>query len=181
VEGIGRGGCGGYRGTAMGERPSRVNRWAAPAFGLEEGKVADAAPGRKTKVLVVDDSAPNVDVLRLLLEEAGYEVIEAYSGREALRKLERERPAAMILDVCMPAMSGYDLCRAVRRDPEFSRLAVIMVTALAAPEDQVRGIEAGATHFMTKPLDPQELLARLRTSLVPGPRGEGAGADFPGP
>jgi CheY-like chemotaxis protein len=115
--------------------------------------VPEAANASRVKVLVVDDAPPNVKLLSLILREAGYQVVEATSGAQALEKLRTERPGAMVLDVRMPGMSGYEVCRRVREDPEFSALPVIMVTALASPEERVRGIEAGATDFISKPFN----------------------------
>lgn len=117
-------------------------------------------------VLVVDDAPPNVKLLRLILKDAGYRVLEAGSGPEALEILHREKPDAIVLDVRMPGMTGYEVCEAVRRDPEFVALPVIMVTALSLPEERIRGIEAGATDFITKPFNRKELLARLQASLA---------------
>lgn len=125
--------------------------------------------GDGKKILVVDDVPQNVKLLRLILDNEGYKVIEASNGAQALEMLKQERPAAMILDVRMPGMSGYDVCRAVRSDPEFSALPVIMVTALSLPEERVKGIEAGATDFITKPFNKKELLARLKSSLTAAP------------
>jgi DNA-binding response OmpR family regulator len=124
-------------------------------------------PGKK--ILVVDDVPQNVKLLRLILDNEGYKVIEASSGAQALERMKQEKPAAMILDVRMPGMSGYDVCRAVRSDPEFSTLPVIMVTALSLTEERVKGIEAGATDFITKPFNKKELLARLKSSLTAAP------------
>jgi CheY-like chemotaxis protein len=117
-------------------------------------------------ILVVDDAPPNVKLLRLILKDAGYRVLEAGSGPEALDLLRREKPDAMVLDVRMPGMTGYEVCETVRRDPEFSTLPVIMVTALSLPEERIRGIEAGATDFISKPFNRKELLARIQASLV---------------
>jgi DNA-binding response OmpR family regulator len=117
-------------------------------------------------ILVVDDSAPNVKLLRLILGAAGYRVLDAYSGADALEILHREKPDAMLLDVRMPGMSGYDVCRQIRKDPEFSGLPVIMVTALSLAEERIVGIEAGATDFISKPFNKKELLARVRASLM---------------
>jgi DNA-binding response OmpR family regulator len=142
--------------------------------------VSDAADASQVKVLVVDDAPPNVKLLHLILQEAGYQVVEAYSGAEALEKLRAERPGAMVLDVRMPGMSGYDVCRLVREDPEFCALPVIMVTALAAPEERVRGIEAGATDFISKPFNKKELLARLETSLAMARAGGRTAGALPG-
>jgi CheY-like chemotaxis protein len=125
-------------------------------------------------ILVVDDAAANVKLLRLILSDAGYRVLEAGSGPQALEILHRDRPDAMVLDVRMPGMTGYEVCQAVRRDPEFATLPVIMVTALSMAEERIRGIEAGATDFITKPFNKKELLARLRASLEMAGTGNGA-------
>ena len=132
----------------------------------EEGFSA-ALPGAiGATILVVDDAPPNVKLLRLILKDAGYRVLEAGSGPEALEILRREKPDAMVLDVRMPGMTGYEVCQAVRRDPEFATLPVVMVTALSLPEERIRGIEAGATDFISKPFNRKELLARIQASLA---------------
>lgn len=117
-------------------------------------------------ILVVDDSPSNVKLLRLILGAAGYRVLEASSGAEALEILRRDRPDAMLLDVRMPGMTGYEVCRKIRDDPVFASLPVIMVTSLSLAEERIMGIEAGATDFISKPFSKNELLARVRTSLV---------------
>lgn len=135
---------------------------------MREEESFTAAPAHGTAgatILVVDDAPPNVKLLRLILKDAGYRVLEAGSGPEALETMRREKPDAMVLDVRMPGMTGFEVCEAVRRDPEFSTLPVIMVTALSLPEERIRGIEAGATDFISKPFNRKELLARLQASL----------------
>lgn len=117
-------------------------------------------------ILVVDDSQPNVKLLRLILTAAGYRVIAASSGPEALEMLHRERPDAVLLDVRMPGMSGYEVCRQIRADTEFAGLPVIMVTALSMADERIAGIESGATDFISKPFNKKELLARVRASLT---------------
>ena len=117
-------------------------------------------------ILVVDDAPPNVKLLRLILKDAGYRVLEATSGPEALETMRRDKPDAMVLDVRMPGMTGYEVCQEVRRDPEFAGLPVIMLTALSLPDERIRGIEAGATDFITKPFNRKELLARIQASLA---------------
>lgn len=117
-------------------------------------------------ILVVDDAPPNVKLLRLILGDAGYRVLDAYSGPQALEILHSEKPDAMLLDVRMPGMTGYEVCRKIREDPEFASLPVIMVTSMSLAEERIRGIEVGATDFISKPFNKKELLARVRASLV---------------
>lgn len=117
-------------------------------------------------MLVVDDMPTNVKLLRLILGDAGYRVLNARSGAEALEILHRDRPDVMLLDVRMPGMTGYEVCRKIRSDPEFASLPVIMVTSLSLAEERIHGIEAGATDFISKPFNKKELLARVRASLI---------------
>jgi len=128
--------------------------------------MAEANTFAGATVLVVDDAPPNVKLLRLILNDAGYRVLEAASGPEALATLRRDKPDIMVLDVRMPGMTGYEVCRYIREDAEFATLPVIMVTALSSPEDRIKGIEAGATDFITKPFNKKELLARVKASLI---------------
>jgi CheY-like chemotaxis protein len=132
----------------------------------EQGSTAALPDAAGATILAVDDTPPNVKLLRLILEDAGYRVLEAASGPEALDILRRDKPDAMVLDVRMPGMTGYEVCQAVRRDPGFAALPVIMVTALSLPEERIRGIEAGATDFISKPFNRKELLARIQASLA---------------
>jgi CheY-like chemotaxis protein len=118
------------------------------------------------RVLVVDDAPVNLKLMRAILTAAGYRVLEATSGVMALEMMHGEKPQAMLLDVSMPGMTGYEVCEAVRRDPEFKSLPVLMVTGLSLPEERARGMQAGANEFITKPFDRRELLTRLRASLV---------------
>ena len=130
------------------------------------GRMSDRSGADGASILVVDDSPPNVKLLRVILSAAGYRVVEAASGPEALQVLHRERPDAMVLDVRMPGMTGYEVCAQVRKDAEFAALPAIMLTALSLPEERIRGIEAGATDFISKPFNKKELLARVRASLA---------------
>jgi len=117
------------------------------------------------KILVVDDTPGNVKLLAGLLAGNGYGVVTAASGPEALSQIEREHPDLVLLDVVMPGMSGYDVCAALRGDPAKSMLPIVLVTTLEAPEERVRGLEAGADDFVTKPIHSAELLARVRSLL----------------
>jgi signal transduction histidine kinase len=118
-----------------------------------------------SKILVVDDSSDNVKLLTKLLTGNGYSVLQAYSGSEALSVLEKEQPDLILLDIMMPEMSGYEVCRKVRENPATTLLPVVMVTALDAAQERIKGIEAGADDFITKPINLHELLARVQSLL----------------
>jgi adenylate cyclase len=117
------------------------------------------------KILVVDDTPKNVKLLEDLLMAKGYSVVTALSGREALTQLENEKPDLVLLDVVMPEMSGYEVCEKIRANPATRILPVVMVTALDPGEERVKGLDAGADDFLTKPINRAELLARVRSLL----------------
>src|SRR5947208_11260041 len=117
------------------------------------------------KILVVDDVAVNVKLLADLLGVKGYAVVTAASGAEALEKIDKEQPALVLLDVMMPGMSGYDVCRKIRQNAATAMLPVVMVTALDPTQERVKGIDAGADDFLSKPINQPELLARVKYLL----------------
>jgi len=117
------------------------------------------------KILCVDDEPLNVQLLEAILEPAHYEVISAQDGYQALDLLKHGRADIILLDVMMPGIDGYEVCRLLKAAPETSQVPVIMITSLASKEDKIRSIEAGAEDFITKPFDTAEVLTRIRKLL----------------
>ncbi len=117
------------------------------------------------KILVVDDTPQNVKLLTDLLTVKGYAVVTAATGEEALVKIGAEHPDLVLLDIMMPGMSGYDVCRKLRAEPATALLAIVLVTSLDPREERVKGIEAGADDFLSKPINQSELFARVKSLL----------------
>lgn len=117
------------------------------------------------RVLVVDDILPNVKLLEAKLTSEYFDVLTATSGPEALEMLQREHPDIVLLDVMMPGMNGFEVCKRIKESAATTHIPVVMVTALDQPSDRVAGLEAGADDFLTKPVKDVALFARVR-SLV---------------
>lgn len=114
------------------------------------------------KILVVDDEKSIVDIVKFNLEREGYRPITASDGYEAMDQFQKEAPDLIILDVMMPGMDGYEVCRKIREE---SNVPIIMLTARAEEIDTVLGLEMGADEYVTKPFSMRELMARVRTGL----------------
>ena len=118
------------------------------------------------KILIVDDDVNALKLIGYTLHREGYEIVVAQSGQEALAKAQKEKPHLVILDIMMPGMDGYEVCRRLRATPQIAQTPVIMLTAKSQVEDKVAGFEAGADDYLTKPVIPAELVARVRALLL---------------
>ncbi len=117
------------------------------------------------KILIVDDELESVKLIGLMLQRRGYEIVAARSGTQALEKAEAESPDLAILDVMMPDMDGYEVCRRLRANPATTSLPIIMFTAKTTVDDKVAGFQAGADDYLTKPIHPDELASRVEAVL----------------
>ncbi|XWX04922.1 response regulator [Aggregatilineales bacterium SYSU G02658] len=118
------------------------------------------------KILIVDDDVDSLKLIGLMLQRSGYEVSAASTGLQALAKAEAERPNLIILDVMMPDMNGLEVCRRLRANASTQDIPIIMFTAKTLIDDKVKGFEAGADDYLTKPTHPQELATRVRAMLT---------------
>ena len=114
------------------------------------------------KILVVDDSKTELHHLSEVLGKRGYSVRTAENGEEAMRRLEEEKPQLILMDVVMPGQNGFQLTRAITRDPRFSDVPVIMCTSKNQETDKVWGMRQGARDYIVKPVDPDELVTKIR-------------------
>ena len=115
------------------------------------------------RILVVDDIAANIRLLQAKLQAEYYDVLTATNGAEALAAASAQQPDIVLLDVMMPGMDGFEVCRRLKHDPETRHIPVVLVTALDDRADRIVGLEAGADEFLTKPIDDLMLLARIRS------------------
>jgi len=115
-----------------------------------------------SKILVVDDERPIAEILKFNLDKEGYDVSLAFDGKEALDKALNESPDLIILDIMLPVMDGFDVCREIRKS---SRVPILMLTAKDSEIDKVLGLELGADDYVTKPFSPREITARVKAIL----------------
>ena len=119
----------------------------------------------KISVVVAEDSGIQAKILRKRLEEAGYEVRVGNNGAAALQLIQERPPRIIVSDIEMPEMTGFQLCQAVKSDPELKRIPLILLSTLSSPEDIIEGLHAGADNYVTKPYDPKYLLGRVASLL----------------
>jgi two-component system alkaline phosphatase synthesis response regulator PhoP len=117
------------------------------------------------KVLVVDDEKDITALVAYHLEREGFRVLQAHDGLQALELVRRERPSLLILDLMLPHLSGLDVCRRLRKEPDTARLPILMLTAKAEETDKVLGLELGGDDYLTKPFGPKELVARAKALI----------------
>ncbi|HSB79597.1 MAG TPA: HD domain-containing phosphohydrolase [Candidatus Methylomirabilis sp.] len=134
----------------------------SPLQGLTESLPTDKA---RTRILVVDDSPLDLQLLEDLLTSEGYLVTCAQDGEEALAKVAVEPPDLILLDVVMPKLDGYEVCRRLKSDGRTILIPVVMITSLQATHERIKGIEAGADEFLSKPFNRQELMTRAQSLL----------------
>ena len=118
---------------------------------------------QKKTVLIVEDEKNIVDIIRFNLQRTGYDTLEAYDGEAGLAMAREKKPDLILLDVMMPKMMGFDVCRALRAEGD--NVPVIILTAREEEEDKILGLEIGADDYITKPFNPLELVARVKTQL----------------
>jgi DNA-binding response OmpR family regulator len=118
------------------------------------------------RILVVDDEPEVVSMLALALKRAGFESETVLSGEAALQRALVAPPAAVVLDIMMPGLDGYEVARRLRAQPETATIPIIVLTARALVPDQIRAMQAGATHYMAKPILPSTLIEKLRQLLA---------------
>jgi DNA-binding response OmpR family regulator len=121
------------------------------------------------KVLAVDDNIDTILILSAVLEREGYEVITAKDGIEAVEKTERDLPAIVLLDLMMPKMNGFEVCRAIRGNSKTNHIPILMLTAKTDPFSREQGLALGANEYLTKPLNPKEILTKIRNLLSTEP------------
>jgi len=137
---------------------------ASPAIPAAAPEARPVVPGR-AKILIVDDEPFNVDYLEQELTDHGYDTVRAANGQEAIEKVATEAPDLILLDVMMPVLDGFTVCRMLKDHEETRLIPIIIMTALDAIADRIRGIKAGADDFLTKPAHEEELFARIATAL----------------
>lgn len=119
----------------------------------------------KKKILVVDDQVDLVKTIQFALEMEGYEVLVSYNGEDALNQARRENPDLILLDIMLPKLDGYKVCRLLKFDEQFKHIPILMLTAKTQEKDKILGVETGADEYITKPFDIDELIGKIKKYL----------------
>ena len=121
------------------------------------------------KILIVEDESDILVTLQILLQSEGFDVITATDGMEALNKVKSGSPSLIILDLMIPKLDGYKVCRILKFDERFNKIPIIIITARAQESDKEKSKEVGADYYITKPFEPEELLSKIKEFLKPAP------------
>ncbi len=122
----------------------------------------------KAKILIIEDDRDIVEMLKYNLKDQGYETISALDGNEGLKLTKKEQPDLIILDIMLPFIDGFEVCRTLKKDQMTANIPIIILSAKSQETDKVVGLELGADDYVTKPFSPRELLARIKTMLRRG-------------
>jgi DNA-binding response OmpR family regulator len=144
-------------------QPSKKSTPPSPVPAGESATSSDSA--RLPRILIADDNPQGVELLEAYLTGCGYEIATAMDGEETLRKVKEWHPDLVLLDIMMPKISGFEVCKRLRADAQTRAIAVLMVTALDQPSDGERAVDVGTDDFLTKPINKNELLLRVRSVL----------------
>lgn len=118
------------------------------------------------KILIADDRPEVVELVRVTLESGDYQIFEACNGKEALEKIRKEKPDLVLLDVIMPKMDGFEVCRKLKKDPGTQKIPIIMLTAKGQKVDQEKGRKLGTNGYIVKPFSPSALLIKIEEILA---------------
>jgi len=129
------------------------------------GMSQPASQDKRSKILVADDNVQNCELLQAYLDDLACDVVVAYDGQETLEKVAAENPDLILLDIMMPKVSGFEICRKLKSDEKTQDIPIVMVTALTETGDIERAVEAGTDDFLSKPISKLELLTRVRSLL----------------
>ena len=119
------------------------------------------------RILLADDEEDIKTIVTMFLQAQGYEVITAFDGLDTLEKIQSDRPDLLLLDIMMPVLDGFEVCKRLRANPETAELPILMLSAAAHSESITRGMKAGANDYIVKPFEPEMLLEKIRRILVP--------------
>ena len=126
----------------------------------------DTEPKAEERLLLVDDNPTNLQVLMETLQDQNYKLLAAKNGEMALTIARKAQPELILLDIMMPGIDGYEVCQRLKSDPKTSEIAIIFLSAMDATQDKVKGFELGAVDYITKPFQPEEVIARVETHLT---------------
>ena len=119
----------------------------------------------KKRILIIEDETELVKAIQIRLEQAGYEVLDAYDGQEGLEKAKKEKPDLIILDLMLPKMDGHKVCGLLKKDTRFAKIPIIILTAKAQESDEKLSFEVGADAYITKPFQHEVVLAKIKELL----------------